>query len=100
VASALIAVGRAGAGRMTASPAYGREPEATDAPADRAAGVGHPRADREAEDQHTLELASALERAWREERGGAAADAEASLAWRREVMRARPARWPSARRTA
>src|SRR5437667_2120955 len=42
----------------------------------------------EAEDQHTLELASALERAWREERGGAAAGAEASLAWRREVMRA------------
>ena len=41
----------------------------------------------EAEDQHTLELVSALERAWREERGGAAA-AEASLAWRREVMRA------------
>src|SRR5439155_4547215 len=29
-----------------------------------------------------------LERAWREERGGAAAGAEASLAWRREVMRA------------
>src|SRR5437762_9105707 len=41
----------------------------------------------EAEDQHTLELAGALERAWREDRGGAA-DAEASLAWRREVMRA------------
>ena len=41
----------------------------------------------EAEDQHTLELAGALERAWREERGGAA-DAAASLAWRREVMRA------------
>jgi len=42
----------------------------------------------EAEDQHTLELASALERAWREERGRGGADAEASLAWRREVMRA------------
>ncbi len=41
----------------------------------------------EAEDRHTLELAGALERAWREERGGAA-DAAASLAWRREVMRA------------
>src|SRR5207245_45566 len=34
-----------------------------------------------------LLLGGALERAWREERGGAA-DAEASLAWRREVMRA------------
>jgi 1-acyl-sn-glycerol-3-phosphate acyltransferase len=42
----------------------------------------------EAEDQHTLELVSALERAWREERGGAPVDAETSLAWRREVMRA------------
>ena len=42
----------------------------------------------EAEDQHTLELVSALERAWREDRGDARADAEASLAWRREVMRA------------
>jgi 1-acyl-sn-glycerol-3-phosphate acyltransferase len=42
----------------------------------------------EAEDHHTLELAAALERAWREERGDARADAEASLAWRREVMRA------------
>ena len=42
----------------------------------------------EAEDQHTLELAAALERAWREEQGAARSDAEASLAWRREVMRA------------
>src|SRR5262249_9526378 len=42
----------------------------------------------EAEDQHTLELAAALERAWRQEHGAARADAEASLAWRREVMRA------------
>lgn len=42
----------------------------------------------EAEDQHTLELVGALERAWREERGGAGAGPEASLAWRREVMRA------------
>lgn len=42
----------------------------------------------EAEDQYTLELARALERAWREERGAAASDAAASLAWRREVMRA------------
>jgi 1-acyl-sn-glycerol-3-phosphate acyltransferase len=42
----------------------------------------------EAEDQHTLELAAALERAWREERGAGRPDAEASLAWRREVMRA------------
>jgi glycerol-3-phosphate O-acyltransferase / dihydroxyacetone phosphate acyltransferase len=42
----------------------------------------------EAEDQHTLELVAALERAWREDRGGARADAAASLAWRREVMRA------------
>jgi 1-acyl-sn-glycerol-3-phosphate acyltransferase len=41
----------------------------------------------EAEDQHTLDLAGALERAWREERGGVAGP-EASLAWRREVMRA------------
>jgi len=42
----------------------------------------------EAEDHHTLELVAALERVWREERGGARADAEASLAWRRQVMRA------------
>jgi glycerol-3-phosphate O-acyltransferase/dihydroxyacetone phosphate acyltransferase len=42
----------------------------------------------EAEDQHTLELASALERAWREARGEGRADTETSLAWRREVMRA------------
>jgi hypothetical protein len=42
----------------------------------------------EAEDQHTLELVAALERAWREDRGDGRADAEASLAWRREVMRA------------
>jgi glycerol-3-phosphate O-acyltransferase / dihydroxyacetone phosphate acyltransferase len=42
----------------------------------------------EAEDQHTLELAAALERAWHLEHGAARADAEASLAWRREVMRA------------
>jgi 1-acyl-sn-glycerol-3-phosphate acyltransferase len=42
----------------------------------------------EAEDQHTLELVAALERAWREDRGGGRADAAASLAWRREVMRA------------
>jgi 1-acyl-sn-glycerol-3-phosphate acyltransferase len=42
----------------------------------------------EAEDQHTLELVAALERAWREDRGAARADAAASLTWRREVMRA------------
>ena len=42
----------------------------------------------EAEDQHTLELVAALERAWREDRGDGRAEAEASLAWRREVMRA------------
>ena len=42
----------------------------------------------EAEDQHTLELAAALERAWRQEHDGDRTDAEASLAWRREVMRA------------
>ena len=42
----------------------------------------------EAEDQHTLELAAALERAWRQEHGAARADADASLAWRRDVMRA------------
>jgi glycerol-3-phosphate O-acyltransferase / dihydroxyacetone phosphate acyltransferase len=42
----------------------------------------------EAEDQHTLELAAALERAWRLEHGAARPDAAASLAWRREVMRA------------
>ena len=42
----------------------------------------------EAEDQHTLELAAALERAWYLEHGAARGGAEASLAWRREVMRA------------
>ena len=42
----------------------------------------------EAEDRHTLELVAALERAWREDRGGGHADAEASLAWRRDVIRA------------
>src|SRR5262245_40582530 len=42
----------------------------------------------EAEDQHTLELAAALGRAWREERGDARPDAEASLVWRRDVMAA------------
>src|SRR2546426_8868586 len=86
VASALITVGaRVQVDDCVA--AYAAEPEATVrrlterlAWAIRAQIV-------EAEDQHTLELASALERAWREERGGAAA-AEASLAWRREVMRA------------
>lgn len=42
----------------------------------------------EAEDHHTLELLGTLERAWRHERGEAGAgDAQASLAWRREVMR-------------
>jgi len=87
VASALIAVG-APVQVDDCIAAYAVEPEATVrrlterlAWAIRAQIV-------EAEDQHTLELASALERAWREERGGAAADAEASLAWRREVMRA------------
>src|SRR5882724_992815 len=87
VASALIAVG-APVQVDDCIAAYAAEPEATVrrlterlAWAIRAQIV-------EAEDQHTLELASALERAWREERGGAAADAEASLAWRREVMRA------------
>ena len=87
VASALITVGaRVQVDDCVA--AYAAEPEATVrrlterlAWAIRAQIV-------EAEDQHTLELASALERAWREERGGAAAGAEASLAWRREVMRA------------
>ena len=87
VASALIAVG-APVQVDDCVAAYAAEPEATVrrlterlAWAIRAQIV-------EAEDQHTLELASALERAWREERGGAAAGAEASLAWRREVMRA------------
>jgi len=87
VASALIAVG-APVQVDDCVAAYAGEPEATVrrlterlAWAIRAQIV-------EAEDQHTLELASALERAWREERGGAAAGAEASLAWRREVMRA------------
>src|SRR5215467_9541627 len=43
----------------------------------------------EAEDQHTLDLVGALERAWREARGGfTAVDAETSLAWRQGVMRA------------
>jgi 1-acyl-sn-glycerol-3-phosphate acyltransferase len=86
VASALVAVGPP-VDVDDCVAAYGAEPEATVrrlterlAWAIRAQIV-------EAEDQHTLELAGALERAWREERGGAA-DAEASLAWRREVMRA------------
>jgi 1-acyl-sn-glycerol-3-phosphate acyltransferase len=43
----------------------------------------------EAEDQRTLELLATLERAWRHERGEAGAvDLQASLAWRRAVMRA------------
>ena len=42
----------------------------------------------EAEDQYTLELVAALERAWRQDRGDARVDAAASLAWRRDVMRA------------
>jgi 1-acyl-sn-glycerol-3-phosphate acyltransferase len=43
----------------------------------------------EAEDQHTIDLVGALERAWREARGGPpAVDAETSLAWRQGVMRA------------
>jgi glycerol-3-phosphate O-acyltransferase / dihydroxyacetone phosphate acyltransferase len=42
----------------------------------------------EAEDHHTLELLGTLERAWRHERGESGrVGAEASLAWRREVMR-------------
>jgi glycerol-3-phosphate O-acyltransferase / dihydroxyacetone phosphate acyltransferase len=42
----------------------------------------------EAEDHHALELLRTLERAWRHERGEAGrVDAEASLAWRRDVMR-------------
>ena len=42
----------------------------------------------EAEDHHTLELLATLERAWRHERGQAGrVDAQASLAWRRQVMR-------------
>src|SRR5439155_35644 len=90
VASALVAVGPP-VDVDDCVAAYGAEPEATVrrlterlAWAIRAQIV-------EAEDQHTLELAGALERAWREERGGAA-DAETSLAWRREVMRAARAR--------
>jgi hypothetical protein len=43
----------------------------------------------EAEDHHTLELLGTLERAWRHERGDVGrVDAETSLAWRRDVMRA------------
>jgi 1-acyl-sn-glycerol-3-phosphate acyltransferase len=43
----------------------------------------------EAEDHHTLELLGTLERAWRHERGEVGrVDAQASLAWRRDVMRA------------
>lgn len=43
----------------------------------------------EAEDQHTLDLVGALERAWREAHGGpAVVDPERSLAWRQAVMRA------------
>ena len=43
----------------------------------------------EAEDHHTLELLATLERAWRHERGDLGrVDAGASLAWRRDVMRA------------
>src|SRR5213078_4678111 len=78
VASALIAVG-APVQVDDCVAAYAAEPEATVrrlterlAWAIRAQIV-------EAEDQRTLELASALERAWREERGDAATDAEASL---------------------
>lgn len=41
----------------------------------------------EAEDHHTLELLGTLERAWRHERGESGGDPQASLAWRREVMR-------------
>ena len=87
VAAALVAVGSA-VPVDDAVTAYASEPEATVrrlterlAAAIRAQIV-------EAEDQHTLELAAALERAWREEQGAARSDAEASLAWRREVMRA------------
>jgi 1-acyl-sn-glycerol-3-phosphate acyltransferase len=43
----------------------------------------------EAEDHHTLELLGTLERAWRHERGEVGrVDAQTSLAWRRDVMRA------------
>ena len=43
----------------------------------------------EAEDHHTLELLGTLERAWRHERGEEGrVEPEASLAWRRDVMRA------------
>jgi hypothetical protein len=43
----------------------------------------------EAEDHHTLDLLGTLERAWRHERGEpGSGDPQASLAWRREVMRA------------
>src|SRR5258708_5435445 len=88
VASALVAVGPP-IDVDDCVAAYGAEPEATVrrlterlAWAIRAQIV-------EAEDQHTLELAGALERAWREERGGAP-DAAASLAWRPQVRRAAP----------
>lgn len=87
VAAAIVAVG-APVAVEDAVAAYATEPEAsvrrlTERLADamRAQIV-------EAEDQHTLELAAALERAWREEHGRARTDAEASLTWRREVMRA------------
>jgi hypothetical protein len=43
----------------------------------------------EAEDHHALELLATLERAWRHERGEVGrVDAQTSLAWRRDVMRA------------
>jgi glycerol-3-phosphate O-acyltransferase / dihydroxyacetone phosphate acyltransferase len=43
----------------------------------------------EAEDQHTLDLVGALERTWREARGGpTTVGPEASLAWRQAVMQA------------
>jgi hypothetical protein len=41
----------------------------------------------EAEDQKTVDLVGALERAWREARGSGPEGAEESLAWRRDVMR-------------
>jgi len=86
-ASALVAIGPAVAVDDCVA-SYGREPEATVRRLTERLACAIRTQIIEAEDQHTLDLVAALERAWREDRGGARADAAASLAWRREVMRA------------
>ena len=86
-ASALVAVGEPVAVDDAVS-AYATEPEtAVRRLTDRLASAIRAQIV-EAEDQYTLELVAALERAWRQDRGERGGDAEASLAWRREVMHA------------